>query len=469
MKFFISMFILSIIMYFSAPEVYSFFYCLSAASLFIISAIIFIKKTLISSNFINFHTIFLSVNLVIVFFYPVFIYPINPTFFSVFGNYQIDSNLISQGTGLCLLAMSAYMFGSFSYFNKNKYKLENFEIVTSMVNKSTVLATNTLCVVIMTVSIYFLFKNLGTSYGDVVLNPQSIFLATLIIPITLIINSQKRIDVVKNNTIGFLKVNFLPLLLIFIYSIFSLLIGSRFSIIQLGLIVIAVYMYYVRLVKLRYLIVLTLFSIFFLTYIEKRRQFNENPKISSLFESKPGQNPGLNPIWNNFNDLIINTRNIYKGIEYTNKYGYSYGKQFFFVRMTSPIPFLPTLVCNLLLDTEPVKLTSQQILTDFTRESNPELDYELGSNVVIDVFMEFGVMGVIILFFLFGRFIEFLEINKYFSIKLHVVYLVMLSSAIFMVRSGLFDQFRAVIWVYLLSILLLELKDNFTIKRKNSL
>lgn len=470
MKIFILSFIISLITYLLAPAEYSYIYCCFCTLLFCISSAYFIKKVTVNNNYINFHVIFLIGNFFIDFAYPTLIYPIDPYFFSIFSSYPVDEKYICQGTGLCLVAMNAYMLGGYLCQNRNRNQIIEQIQINKKLNCSSLLFIKILCFSITLLAVILMARNIGSGYGDAEINFQSVFLITLIIPIILVFTNLHNKDKVKNNLKKFFQINIIPLFCIILYSYISLAIGSRFSVIQLFLMLICIIPLYVYRIKVKSIIFIGIVGVLFMSYIQIRRLYYDNPKeasISKIFEQNENQTSNISPLWNNALDLIINTRNIYKGLEYTEKYGYNYGKGIFFVQLWSPLPFMPSIMCKLFLGINPVDLSSQQILTNFTRDDAPDLSYELGSQVVINHYMDFGVLGVIIIFYLVGYFIQYLEINKYKNLYIQVIYIIMFSDSLFMVRSGLLDPFRTIVWAIAIIWFTLKIKDNLVKKGSN--
>lgn len=109
------------------------------------------------------------------------------------------------------------------------------------------------------------------------------------------------------------------------------------------------------------------------------------------------------------------------------------------------------------LGVPPVQCTSQQILTDYTRNylGHSDLNYELGTNSVIDIYMGFGCIGVIIAFFLLGKLIRKLEASDN-NVPVLCVYIVLMTSVIFFCRGSFFGVLRSVVWSWLICSLMLK-------------
>ena len=111
--------LLSLGLYLVAPLDYSFSFCLLLFILMVINSLYFIKKTIKDNNYVNFNTIFLLVNSVIIYLYPLLIYPYNPELMMVF-SFGFDISYINKATALCTFSLLAYLLGYITSFYNTK-------------------------------------------------------------------------------------------------------------------------------------------------------------------------------------------------------------------------------------------------------------------------------------------------------------------------------------------------------------
>jgi oligosaccharide repeat unit polymerase len=154
----------------------------------------------------------------------------------------------------------------------------------------------------------------------------------------------------------------------------------------------------------------------------------------------------LNSFYDIGMDLIVNNRNLYTGYEYVEKNGISYGKSMYH-QIFSPVPKLPSLFTQLVYNADPVDLSTARILTN---EYNAH--YGLGTNMVIDLYMNFGVTGVIFFMFLLGIIATKFQREAYYSDNFNymIAYVFLVALAIYLPRSTIFDPLRPIIWAILL-------------------
>jgi len=142
-------------------------------------------------------------------------------------------------------------------------------------------------------------------------------------------------------------------------------------------------------------------------------------------------------------DLTIPARQTYAAIEYVYRNGFTYGRTML-LGVVGLVPFLP----SFFLGDDVREFSAGMLLTDITlEETNRLVEIGLGSTIIADIYLSFGLFGVIFLMFLLGYFINKLYINsmnnEYYSI---IVLSVMLSNSVFIVRDSYLHPFRYIIW-----------------------
>jgi oligosaccharide repeat unit polymerase len=87
-----------------------------------------------------------------------------------------------------------------------------------------------------------------------------------------------------------------------------------------------------------------------------------------------------------------------------------------------------------------------------------------GSTIVADVYLDWGVTGVIIVFFILGRFMAWLELNvaHSHSLYLNCLYLLVLSNALYWGRATLLINLNRWVW----SLLILWAAHRFWLGRR---
>lgn len=144
-----------------------------------------------------------------------------------------------------------------------------------------------------------------------------------------------------------------------------------------------------------------------------------------------------------FVDLTINSRNTCVAMEYVDKEGYTWGK----TMLGGPLAIVP--YASQFLGVDNSKLGSAEVLTNYSYDTNnwERKRIGLGTNIIADIYLSFGVLGVIVLMYLLGKIVskysqQALELN-YYSL---LVYIVVMAYGIYGVRTGLTHPCRVLVW-----------------------
>ena len=73
--------------------------------------------------------------------------------------------------------------------------------------------------------------------------------------------------------------------------------------------------------------------------------------------------------------------------------------------------------------------------------------YGLGTNIIADIYISFGLFGVILLMFLLGSFISYLKRHMNNNIYMFALYIIMISYSIYLVRAEFLFPIRLLVWV----------------------
>ena len=85
-------------------------------------------------------------------------------------------------------------------------------------------------------------------------------------------------------------------------------------------------------------------------------------------------------------------------------------------------------------------------------------NWGLGTNIVADVYLAFGILGVIILFLVMGYYVNRFRVNSGQSTITLVCYTILLSYAVYLPRAEYFYFFRYFVWCIILLYITLRLQ-----------
>lgn len=433
----IILFIVSLVLYFESPNKYSLEFCTIVFGVFIASSLLFLRKIIKDRNYFNFHLFFLLSIFFTNFAYPVFIYPTDPEYFSIF-TFAFDHNLISQGTALSQLAISAYIVGVLIVSvlkNKNVETEYEYSFSKGLVSFLTVITIIFTVAFLGHVIYMFTFEP-----DEELLNTQIVNICVIIITIALLVNNLNIKDTVKGKSLLFLKENKALISCAFAIMLLSLWFGDRGPAIQMFFIITFVFVTFVTKIKLRVFVPLVIFGLFLMTIISYTRGSDNNLKSGSIgntFNEASQEVGQFNSFWNYGMDLIVNNRNLFVALEIGNRREPLYGKSYF-PYLFSPIPGIPTLLTETVFGKKPEAFATSTVITKYTG-----LDWGVGSNAVGDIYMNFKTFGVVCIFLLFGAFIRGLETSKNIYSLLAITLIFAL--VIYYPRSSLLEQLALVI------------------------
>ena len=155
-----------------------------------------------------------------------------------------------------------------------------------------------------------------------------------------------------------------------------------------------------------------------------------------------------------FQDIIPINLDFYLGLEWKEKNGYFKPARFFQIA-TYPIPFLPTIITDGIFDGN---VSSGVQLTEYNRiQTNTNDESGIGTHAIVDIYMSWGIMGIIILFYLFGFFVG-TSSKKSNSLYYLFIYGCFVSRAIYIPRETLFTPYRDIVYLLIFASIIIHKK-----------
>jgi len=417
-----------------APDTYSYGFCIAAASLFLIQNIIYfiLRK---DRNAVCFESFFAIAFGLTNFIYPIFYFPINDSF-SVF---VLDFNfsIISYATAVAYFAYSVYLL----FLSIVEYKVSLSSESDSIVMQEDFIDYNKLLKQIFLIALmsfmgYLVsggYASLSSEYQDsgsgVLEKGISPYFYVLFFTSTILIAFLLFKNHVLINAKIFYFVFIIATVLLFLSS------GSRTLPLSLVLCLIVSFNNNVKKISFPVFALIVCVGIVILAFIMYTRTAVSD-KIGAFNDSD------ITSIWDFAFDLIINNRNLYTLIDHAHTSGYTYGSSML-GGLLAPIPFAVGSLVSI-TGIPPEYFTSAGLNTYLELGFNSQ--WGLGTNLVSDVYLAFGLPGVVFFFGLLGYLIgkaKYLSVN---NIYWHICLYIFVSYAVFMVRGGFFDSFRFLIW-----------------------
>lgn len=434
--------IISIILYYNSLTDYSVLFCWLCLCIFFLNTFLLIRKSFIKQP-VSFNTFFLLSFFLVSYAYPVFIMPsgLSPLFDS---SGMINPQTINACTALCTIAISSYTFGYMLIFkNKNQSTIDKNEI---KVIAKKIKFPYWISLVMVFVVLYYFFKTIHDVDIEVQTAPF-LFIIFLILTIVLLVSQTLCIPRTGSLSLrSFISTNkhvlFASATVMMIYAI----IGDRLLILELGLIILSVYSLYFKNIRLRHFLCIIMFGVVFMTLLMWTRGGEaslRNGGTEAFFaESERMYDNNEAGIWGLTSDLSGRFQELSYGYDLTKKKGHTYAMKII-PAIFSPIPFVPNIISELIVGV-PTSMTSAG--SQIARDSG----HNVGSHCVIDIFMPWGLPGIIIFFSLFGLLVSYITKNVNRSIYFNVIYIVLIYQSVFITRGTIFDVYRSLVWALLI-------------------
>ena len=416
-------FIISILLFFLYPKTYSYNACLFALVFFAAFVIPFIKD-ISRGNYFNYHFLFFVSMFFCNYAYAILFYPTDlGLMFRALG-LSFNPNVMPKCMMLSNVAALAYIFGV-RLIKQHPVIAKKDTIRLLPVLKSVLVCINyaLLCIFFITLRTYIT--------NGIYISVQGfffvLFIATLIVLIYVGFD-----EVTPRNFYRKFDKNILIMISIFVLSL--LRISDRGPVIMVAVAFLTMYFTRIRKISFFEILFLMLLGAVVLAFIAFTRVYEASDMtvLDRGFERFRFNFVGL--------DLIRTNRNLFQMYDYVKQNGVTYGTtsatDFFMI-----VPLFAGF-----LNRFGISFTGSSTLLN-SLEFIGDKPFGVGSHMVGDLYLSFGVIGVIIFPLILGLFVrktELMFLNKKSHIS-SIAYLCFMSYAIYIQRTGFFVGFHRII------------------------
>ena len=417
----------ALVLYFNTPENYSYEICYGCFLLFCVDAFLVYrhscKHTLVNFEFF-FSIAFAFVNYV----YPIVFYQVDP-YFSLFG-LSFPENYINRGAVMATIAYSCLSLGLLKRPNCDcNVFSSNYGIGH---NKNFILYSSVLLLIMDFALAGAVAAGADASQwglGGEIRGIVDVFVYYTIFRQLYINRGNSIIRVVKSNKLFWL--------LVAGYVILATLTGNRGILIRVGSLILLLYTILYHQIRKVFLAIIMIAGIGVMFVIGAIR---DSGSVTSAVDSSTS-------VLSIGRDLTINNRSLYVLMDYADKHGNSYGQNFL-SHLLSPIPFAQSTLLKI-TGWKVRDISSGNLVTDDYFENNAtSVDaYGLGTNLVGDVYLAFGLWGVIFLFYILGTIISRYRYHAQLGSPISLlVYSLLFITAIIWTREAYFKPLQLVLW-----------------------
>lgn len=441
----------SLALYWIAPRNFEHSFVIIVLVLYILNCFYFFGKYYTQLKMYNFSLLFCFSFLLCNFIYPVFVHPYYPIGLIV---HDFNDEYICRGAALAQVGISFYLFGEdLSLMKTNNSDVKKFGTIS---NNDVFDSTSILLLWIYAI-IVFVFSGLSYDMYNELFSSSLSFISIIhvFVIITIICHLSKYSPYSK--ILYIIKKEKIILVGLIIATWGLMMIGDRGPIIQLILAFFTAYYFVIGGISVKNMCIYICLGVFCMVYIRNNRVDGQYTTAMEYREAKYGAVlPAYIEI---FTDLVGNARCMYLGLEIVDRDGFFYGKSFI-KPIFSPIPFMPTIIAQTFFNSTPSNLSTGVILTNETESMLGRKVEGVGTNNVVDIYMNIGFIGVCALMAVFGYFIGYIERNKLANVYCFFCYCILMSLCIYIPRSTIFDFLRTVLW----GILIFKIRNSYSNK-----
>lgn len=443
--------LLSFVCMLFAPEQFNVTFCSVCAAIFLLQSAFVIVDDVRDNGLLTYNTLFLSVSFISLFIYPLFIYSGLTSGSHMFIFAIFKDSAVNKVTALSTFAYSIYMM-SYSYVIKRSEMTGRcFSFSTQSLNALNILSVAS--TIAFTINmVYYIYTHSDSINLDS--NTYIFEITKTVLTVTLIVRSYASSEDIASLK-DFIKINKISLCCLIIVAAEFLYIGDRGFVIVSGLTVLVSFNHFVRRIKAKYLVPMLLLAAIVMIAVAQTRSTEHSIRKSGITSIIDGSMDTIRSIktseeFDLLSDLTIASTASYIGYDKRKDYGL-YKPARFFVILSYPVPYLPTLVSRLLFSGSNESISSDSAITLSIKERSVSADVAgaIGTQDVVDIYMSWGILGVIFCFAFFGYLLAKCNMCKN-DLYWLLIYVTLFGFCIYQARSPLYQSFRPAVWNILL-------------------
>ncbi|HNP66998.1 MAG TPA: O-antigen polysaccharide polymerase Wzy [Aequorivita sp.] len=427
-----------------------------ALSIFaIINVLIFWNTSIkITKSWVNYNTLFLLGFLIVHFQIPflasIGIEPIRPSFI------WINKSVVNYAVWLSVLALLLWILGSLLYYNKaRKRNVQKVAIYNIDTKKIDALLTVFLILFILLVGQKFLRGSYdgGRNWGAGANYAYLILRILILLRILYFFINTSHLKLSIKKIIRLIFRNKIFVIILIIYFLIFLLSGDRGPILEILILCAVSYSLYQKKISFGFFVTALVIGGFLLTIIGLGRSRDSSEQNQNLFTQGYEKLINSDKAFNPTNELASSNRILFRAIDVVpDKHPYLYGTTF----VTEIIGVFPFGANAFLTITQlpEMYISSSYFFTILGQ--GQFYTYGEGSEILGDIYINFGFYGVLILMFGLGYFIAFITTNALYTYnhRYILIYVILTIGALYLNRSNYLEPFKLIVYAIALDRLL---------------
>lgn len=374
-------------------------------------------------------------------------------------DYLIDKTIINESAVISSIALYSFFCGYYIRMNSqnNRTKFLTVDRNTKPIDHHSTLSLQILSFVLFGVMIFTAnSKYFRGGYGQedigVIANYAQQALIFAIISVIILVCRNCIADGKRGISFSryVLSFNLLFLTMVGVYLFLVLLSGDRGPIFQIGLSLIGGFVFLTKTkLKVSVIVAFILISVVFVSLLGIYRSSEGNnwqQKLESVnrFRENNWRNESFSP--NTF-ELGMVVKSVHAGVSYTKDNSFFYG-QFQLYQVVGIIPGLGS-VLRSIFGERFLEYGSAEFITRQLHAT-----WGMGTTCVIDIYLDFGIVGILIAFILFGYFLRYLDEVSFLqfsnSLWTYILLFIFLSESVYIGRGTIISLFRQCVIVFFL-------------------
>lgn len=448
--------VLALVLYLCAPNEYNQQYCILLAILYAGESIYILKQEVKKKNYITFNSIFLLSFFFVSYAFAAFIAGTAGEEILAYLIKRVDLRYLTKAVALSHLAINCYFLG-FTY-SRRVEQIETLEpgrfqirVKTNSIFIKEHLA-KTIYILIYVATFFNYLSHLRIN-NSVAVTENAFFydLYRCILIVTLTSSTLKNVKV-RASFIEYCRKNILYISTSFIYILLCLVIGDRGPAIFCVLIITVTYLVAVKRINGSIILLsgAAAAMLMFTIRITRGSSGSIQSGLETFTQSASTAIAERSSAWDTMADLTGIFAEMTVGYESVQAKGTVYPLKIIIVPFY-PFPLIPSFFSNLIYNKSPTEISSASIISEYAA-----IPWANGTQCVVDIYISWGLFGVIILFFLFGRFIKWIYNKSNKNIYCLLVYIMLTSMSLYMPRDSMLAFIRPMAYIIFFAALIIK-------------
>lgn len=437
----------AILLYIFAPNSFNWTFCAVCCFVFLIGAFFVLKPEIKEGKYFTFNLVFFFSYFFTSFVFPLFVYGTQVDRNNII-NKALDWDLLSHTSALALLFIVCYIIG---FTHRQKRNICNNNSFTY--HKVPYLLYTICLLAYLGIAVYGFLQS-----GHFNMNKGQFLIDIYftLLPICLYVNVSNNSHKYEHTFKNFIKSNMFLIGSGVLVILIFIVLGDRMPAIKTVFTLFAVYFFFWNKIKMRHLILVGFCGLLLLFFVRETRTSDVNLASGNVSASTvQGAFDIENGALYMFADLFYINRELCLGYEYAQKHELYHPERIILAPL-SPIPFLPTIVSKAFFGMTPSEMSTGARLNDVL-DSDYDIEGHLGNHPASDLLMSFGLIGMILIAYFFGRCVGYIQKNMYSGFYMGVCYIVLMEWSLYLARSVVFGLIRPLGYVFLFGYLIYQI------------